>query len=58
MLEWHVSSDVAEKCLDAEIIDIIKRIPEKIPNSCLDENVSILKSGSILPVMLGRRSLK
>jgi len=39
MLKWFVPLDAAEKCLDGEIIDSIERRPEKIPNSCLDENV-------------------
>ena len=43
MLEWFVSSDAAEKCLDGELIESIERRPEKISNSCLDENVNIFE---------------
>ena len=44
MLEWFVSSAVAEKCLTSgEIIteECVECRPERVPNSCIDENVDI-----------------
>lgn len=44
MLEWFVSSTIAEKCLTrGEIIteELVECRPERVSNSCLDENVDI-----------------
>ena len=44
MLEWFVSSTAAEKCLSSDEIitkELVECRPEKVSNSCLDENVDI-----------------
>ena len=44
MLEWFVSSATAEKCLSSDEIvteEFVEYRPEKVSNSCLDENVDI-----------------
>ena len=46
MLEWFVLSAVAKKCLtSSELIteECVECRPEKVSNSCLDENVDIIK---------------
>ena len=44
MLEWFVSSAVVKKCLTSDeliIEECVECRPERVLNSCLDENVDI-----------------